>query len=237
MKAIAYLRVSTERQGRSGLGLEAQRDYIRQAANAEGWEVIDEVIESGISGTIAPEDRPGMSKAIRMAKEQGAVIVAAKLDRLSRDVEHVAGLMKRIDFRVATIPRADSFQLHLFAALAEQEREFIASRTSDALKALQARADAGNVDAKQKIQRRNDYLSHGRTPENAAKARSARTDRSIAFAHKIAAHLKAARYDGVKTLRQAALYLNERGITTARGCMFTAVQVKAIAERSGVTFP
>lgn len=131
-QVVAYLRVSTERQGESGLGLDAQRDYIAQAARAKGWEVVAEFVETA-SGTVAPTERPECIKAMGAAKELGALLVVAKLDRLSRDVEHIAAMVKRMPFKVATIPDADAFQLHIYAAFAQQEREFIAGRTRDAL--------------------------------------------------------------------------------------------------------
>jgi len=130
-EVIAYLRVSTGAQEKSGLGLEAQREYVTAAARQQGWVIIAEHVET-VSGSIAPHDRPECKKALAY----GLPILVAKLDRLSRDVEHIAGLMKRATLKVATMPNADNFQLHLFAALAQQEREFIAGRTKDALTAL-----------------------------------------------------------------------------------------------------
>ena len=141
---VAYLRVSSGKQERSGLGIKAQREYIETAAKSNGWKVVAEFVET-VSGTIAPADRPECSKAIAACKEHAADFVVAKLDRVGRDVEHVAGLMKRVDVKVATMPNADNFALHLFAALAEQEREFIAQRTKDAMAALQRDADAGKA--------------------------------------------------------------------------------------------
>ena len=83
MQVVAYLRVSTERQGESGLGLDAQRDYITQAARANGWEVVAEFVDTA-SGTVAPTERPECIKAMGAARELGALLVVAKLDRLSR---------------------------------------------------------------------------------------------------------------------------------------------------------
>lgn len=144
MNVVSYLRVSTAKQGESGLGIEAQRSYISQAAQAKGWNIVAEYIDTA-SGSIAPTERAECVKALNACKELGAVLVVAKLDRLSRDVEHIAGLMKRVPFKVATMPDAEAFQLHIYASLAEQERKFIGQRTKDGLKALASRAESGDT--------------------------------------------------------------------------------------------
>jgi len=138
---IIYTRVSTKRQGDSGLGLEAQeRDinlYLENYAE-EPYEVIGTFcdIESGTKS-----DRPQLQEAINLAKQTGATLLTAKLDRLSRSVAFIATLMedKKLDFTVATMPHADKFQLHIYAALAQQEREFISTRTKAALAEAKAR--------------------------------------------------------------------------------------------------
>ena len=131
---ITYTRVSTKRQGDSGLGLEAQeRDiklYLENYATVP-HEVIGSfcAVESGSNA-----DRPELNKAIEQAKHTGATLLVAKLDRLSRSVAFIATLMedKQLEFTVATMPSADKFQLHIYAALAQQEREFISTRTKAA---------------------------------------------------------------------------------------------------------
>lgn len=141
MKFVCYHRVSTKRQGKSGLGLEAQkRDiqlYLDNYAETP-FEVIGEYtdIESG-----ANSDRVGLSEAIELAKSTGSTLLIAKLDRLSRSVAFIAKVMeqKNLSLRIATMPNADKFQLHIYAALAEQEREFISIRTKTALAAAKAR--------------------------------------------------------------------------------------------------
>ena len=141
MKFVCYHRVSTKRQGKSGLGLEAQkRDiqlYLDNYAETS-HEVIGEYtdIESG-----ANADRVDLAKAIELAKATGATLLIAKLDRLSRSVAFIAKVMeqKNLNLRIATMPNADKFQLHIYAALAEQEREFISIRTKTALAAAKAR--------------------------------------------------------------------------------------------------
>jgi DNA invertase Pin-like site-specific DNA recombinase len=235
MQVVAYLRVSTERQGESGLGLDAQREYIAQAAKAKGWQVVEEFIDTA-SGTIAPTARTECIKAMNVAKELGALLVVAKLDRLSRDVEHIAAMVKRVPFKVATMPDADAFQLHIYAALAQQEREFIAGRTRDALASLKARADAGDELAQAKIARRTAgrLKAHAKGNGAAVVAVVATAD---AYAQTVANHIKAARFDGITTLSGCADYLNRHGVKTRRGMSFAPMTVKRLAARLGITFP
>lgn len=236
MKVIAYLRVSTKRQGDSGLGLEAQQDYIDTACRANGWTVAQTFIEAGVSGTVPLEDRPAGKKAIEACKALGAVLLVAKLDRISRDVEHIARLMKTVPFKVCTMPHADSFQLHLFAALAEQERAFIAQRTKDALKQLQDRADSGDAQAMQSVANRNEKLARGRTAENRAKATQALVEKSEGFADEVKPHIQACLYSGCQTLQSIADCLNGRSVKTARGGEWKPMQVKRVMDKLSLSF-
>src|SRR5258706_6533533 len=139
--AIAYTRVSTAQQGKSGLGLEAQQAALARFAEAEGYSLIQtfEEVESG-KGSDAIERRPQLSAALKAARQHKAPIIVAKLDRLSRDVHFISGLMThRTPFIVAELGAdADPFMLHLYAALAEKERRLISRRTKDALAAKKA---------------------------------------------------------------------------------------------------
>ena len=129
---IAYYRVSTQKQGRSGLGLEAQQTAIANFAKAEGLKVIGEYteIETG-KGADALDRRPKLAAALKAARKQDASVCVAKLDRLSRDVHFISGLMThKVPFIVAELgAQADPFLLHIYAALAEQERRMISERT------------------------------------------------------------------------------------------------------------
>src|SRR6187200_2575909 len=139
--AIAYLRVSTQRQQRSGLGIEAQRAAIARFAEVEGLTLIAEFVEAETGkGADALDRRPQLAAALAAAKAAKCSVVVSKLDRLSRDVAFVAGLMaQRVPFIVAELGRdADPFMLHLYAALAEKERRLIAERTRAALTAKKA---------------------------------------------------------------------------------------------------
>lgn len=142
-RAVAYLRVSSREQGKSGLGLEAQRATIEQWCAADGVTVTDwfTEIESGkrVSDTLAK--RPQLAAALNRAKQVGGPVIVAKLDRLSRDVHFVSGLMVHgVEFIACELGRqSDPFMLHLFAALAEKERALISQRTAAALQALKRR--------------------------------------------------------------------------------------------------
>lgn len=140
IRYVTYKRVSTKEQGRSGLGLEAQARDIRvylESFSEEPYEVIAEFteVQSG-----SDDDRPELAKAIALAKKEKATLLVAKLDRLSRRVSAISTWMedKRLHFKVAQFPNADEFQLHIYAALAEQERRFISQRTKAALREAKA---------------------------------------------------------------------------------------------------
>src|SRR4029077_19595401 len=139
---VAYYRVSTAAQGRSGLGLEAQRKAIAAFAAAEGFELAAEFteVETG-KGADALDRRPQLKAALKAAKKAKCEVVVAKLDRLSRDVAFIAGLMsQRVPFIVCALGRnVDPFTLHIYAALAEQERRMISQRTSAGLQAAKQR--------------------------------------------------------------------------------------------------
>src|SRR6202045_362795 len=139
---ITYIRVSTAQQGRSGLGIEAQRQALRQFATAEGLELVREFVEVETGkGADALDRRPQLKAALAAAKKLKCHVAVAKLDRLSRDVHFISGLMAhKVPFLVAELgPDVDPFVLHLFAALAEKERALISTRTRQALSAAKTR--------------------------------------------------------------------------------------------------
>ena len=153
-KFIAYFRVSTDRQGKSGLGLEAQREAVMNYLNGGRWTLVGEFteVESG-----KRSDRPQLAAALAACKKQKAKLVIAKLDRLSRNLAFIATLMaKKVEFVTADDPTKSPFMLHIKAAVAEEERRMIAQRTRDALAAAkergvvlgnQAQADANKAAA------------------------------------------------------------------------------------------
>lgn len=202
--AIAYTRVSTAQQGKSGLGLEAQQTTLTRFAEAEGYQLVQSFteVETG-KGADALNRRPQLAAALKMAHQHKAPIIVAKLDRLSRDVHFISGLMThRIPFIVAELGAdADPFMLHLYAALAEKERNLISRRTKDALAARKAQGvKLGGLNAKG-IQNRDDAL------ERAEQLRPVLTELAGQSARKIAAAL------------------NERKIATAAGGTWHAATV------------
>jgi DNA invertase Pin-like site-specific DNA recombinase len=142
MNLVSSIRVSTAGQAKSGLGLEVQRATIAQFAAAEGLEIAREFVEVETGkGSDALERRPQLRQALAVAKKLKCAVVVAKLDRLARDVSFIAGLMtNKVPFIVTSLGRnADPFMLHIYAALAEEERTLISQRTKAALAAAKAR--------------------------------------------------------------------------------------------------
>lgn len=215
-KYITYTRVSTSEQGKSGLGLEAQqRDiaiFLDQFSDVP-FEVIGEFqdVQSG-----GDDDRPELAKALFLTRKTGAELLLAKLDRLSRKVSFIATIMDdpKVKLRVASMPHADKFQLHIYAALAEQERDFISARTKAALQAAKARGVklGGLRDATMK---RNE----------AAKAKA---DRFAASVLPLVRKLR----DAGETLQAIADALNDAGKQSPRGGQWTATSVKRVMERA-----
>ena len=141
MGIISYIRVSTGKQAKSGLGLEAQRAAIARFAGAEGLEITGEFVEVETGkGADALDKRPQLAAALAEAKQHKCPVVVAKLDRLSRDVHFISGLMaQKVPFVVTDLGAdVDPFLLHLYAALAEKERALISRRTKEALAAKKA---------------------------------------------------------------------------------------------------
>lgn len=236
MEVVAYYRVSTKSQGESGLGLDAQRQYIEAAAEANGWIIEAEYTDTAVSGTTHPLERPECSKAF----SHGLCVVVAKLDRLSRDVAHIATLMKTAKFIVATMPTANTMQLHLFAMLAEQEVTFIRERTKAALQALKEKAENGDAASQAKVANRSVALSKGRTKANQAKGGDATKAKAESFAASIKDNIELCilkgRNAGGITLQGVANCLNEKGITTAKGGTWSPVQVSRVMQRLSLSF-
>jgi DNA invertase Pin-like site-specific DNA recombinase len=143
-EAVTYLRVSTDKQGKSGLGLEAQRKAVLDYVASAGLTLVEEFVEIETGkGANALEKRPKLMAALAMAKKRKARLVFAKLDRISRNVHFISGLMeKRIDFVVADMPNASELQLNIYASVAQEEVRAISKRTKEA---LQAAKDRGQV--------------------------------------------------------------------------------------------
>jgi DNA invertase Pin-like site-specific DNA recombinase len=221
-QAIAYYRVSTARQGRSGLGIEAQRATVSRFAEVEGFELTAEFVEAESGkGADALDRRPELAAALAAGRAGKCPVIVAKLDRLSRDVAFIAGLMaQRVPFIVAELGiDADPFMLHLYAALAEKERRLIAERTRAALQACKARGvQLGNP--------RN-------TREAASLGREVQGESADAFAANVLPMIESLRASGVTDLRGLAGALNTRGVRTARGGRWHVSNVKNVIDRAG----
>lgn len=218
MKYVTYCRVSTTEQGKSGLGLAAQARDIElylSTYSETPYEVIGEFVDV-VSGT--DDARPELGKAIAQAKANGAELLVAKLDRLSRRVSFIANLMEdtKLALRVAAMPNADKFQLHIYAALAEQERTFISLRTKAALAEAKRKGKVlgGMRDATMK--------------RNAVVKANAQLR-----ADNVAGLILPLRKAG-HTLREIATELDKAGVKTARGGIWQASQVKRVLERLDV---
>ncbi|WP_316186328.1 MULTISPECIES: recombinase family protein [unclassified Bradyrhizobium] len=217
---VTYVRVSTSGQGRSGLGIEAQRQVISQFASAEGFEVVREFVEVETGkGADALDRRPQLKAALAAARKLRCHVGVAKLDRLSRDVHFISGLMAhKVPFVVAELgPDVDPFVLHLFAALAEKERSLISTRTKQALAAAKARG-----------------VSLGNPRLHAARKSAVETVKAEAdrYAANVLPIIREAQKAGAGTLREIAAALNARGIATARGGQWYAQSVANILERA-----
>jgi DNA invertase Pin-like site-specific DNA recombinase len=217
--AVAYIRVSRPRQGRSGLGLEAQQAAIAQFARTYRYRIVETFseVETG-KGADALARRPKLAAAIKAARKRGnggktkaAPVIVAKLDRLSRDVHFISGLMtQRVPFIVTELgPDVDPFMLHIHAAVAEQERNRIAQRTREALRAAKAR---GKQLGDPELGRRN----------RAAADTHAETLRAIVTPL------------AGQTTRAIAKALNDRGIKTVRGGQWQSPQVMRLLDRLGL---
>jgi DNA invertase Pin-like site-specific DNA recombinase len=223
-RVIAYYRVSTEEQGRSGLGLEAQRQAVLSLCNGRGWEVIAEhtEIESG-----KRSDRPALSAAMHHAKVTGAVLVVAKLDRLSRSVAFLSQLQDSgAKFVAADMPEANELTVHIMAAVAQAERKAIGQRTREALTAAKARGT--------KLGNPNGAAALRRAGKGNTDAVAVIRDEADSFARELAPVIADIRASGSLSLPAIANALNERHIQTRRGGMWHPTSVKNLLARLSV---
>ena len=225
--AIAYARVSTTAQERSGLGLEAQRDAITSFARQEGLTIREwfTEAESG-AGSDALEKRPQLAAAIEMARKVKGPVLVAKLDRLSRDVHFISGLMThRVEFIVTALGRqADPFVLHLYAALAEKERLMISERTKAGLQAARRRGQRLGMRARGKVAVRK------------IAALGAAANRQAAL-NRLSGSLKLSVKDALaegRSLRVASAWLNERKIQSPGGGQWHASSLLRAVRRLGL---
>ncbi len=215
---VSYLRVSTAKQGQSGLGLEAQRKAVSDFLNGGHWSLVREYVEVE-SG--ANDERPKLAKALARCRLQNATLVIAKLDRLSRDAHFLLGLQKAgVRFVAADMPEANEMVVGIMAVVAQAERKMISARTRAALQAAKARGvKLGGF--------------RGHTVDDDARQAStaARTAKAAARAADLAPVISELKAAGVTSLNGIARALTERGISAARGGDWAAAQVSRVLER------
>ncbi|WP_298127152.1 recombinase family protein [Brevundimonas sp.] len=210
---VAYLRVSTSRQGDSGLGLEAQREAVTRYVEQVGGVLIDEVVEVE-SGKL--RDRPGLLAALAHCRSKPATLVIARLDRLARNVAFVSSLMDGgVEFVAVDAPYANRLMLHILAAFAEHERDMVSARTKAALQAAKARGVKLGV--------------------NGARLAIARKTEAVAFAQKLAPAVEVAKAAGCTTLAQISDHLNACGWRTREGSAWCPATTRRMMARLAET--
>jgi DNA invertase Pin-like site-specific DNA recombinase len=223
MKYVAYYRVSTQKQGRSGLGLEAQKKMVADFVTMNGGEIVKEFteIESG-----KRDNRPELMKAMKHASLVGGRILVGKLDRLSRDLHFITSLQKsRVDFVVSDMPGCDSFTINIYGAMAQRERELISSRTKAGLAAAKAKG----------VKLGTNNLKPELVKEASAKGVQVRQQQADEFAARVKPVIEAMQAQG-KSLNAIASELDSLEIKTARGGQWTATAVKNALARQGQPF-
>jgi DNA invertase Pin-like site-specific DNA recombinase len=221
---VSYLRVSTARQGISGLGLEAQRESVANYLNGGRWSLVKEVVEVE-SGK--RNDRPAIAEALRLCRLHRATLIIAKLDRLARNVHFISSLMEAgVDFVAVDFPQANRLTVHILAAVAEHEAAMISARTKAALAAAKARGvrlggQRGSLDRMEAMAKKGNAASAAVRQAACAK----RNEDLLPVIEDI-------RGAGLSTPHEIADGLNERGITAARGGAWSAVQVRRILQSS-----
>jgi DNA invertase Pin-like site-specific DNA recombinase len=217
-KFIAYYRVSTAKQGISGLGLEAQRTAVEDYLNGGRWTLVAEFkeVESG-----KRSDRPQLAKALAACRVHGATLIIAKLDRLARNVAFISTLMEAgIEFTAVDFPQANRLTVHILAAVAEHEAAMISARTKAALAAAKKRGV--------KLGGGRPGFIASQNPKGVKASARVRRAKASKRAADLLPTIEEIRADGASSLREIAAALNERGIPAPRGGEWQAVQVQRV---------
>ena len=218
MKYVIYYRVSTKSQGESGLGLAAQERDVNlflSTYSDQPFEIL-ETITDVKSGKGLLSDRPQLQAAINLAKKHNATLLVAKLDRLSRDVETIAHIIKRTEIKIACMPNADSFQIHIYAALAQQERDFISTRTKAALAETKAKG-----------------TKLGSQRPDIAAMNKGKKDAALERAEKYRYEFTEMKNNGY-TMRKMVESLNARNVKTSAGGEWSLTQVSRTLKRLSI---
>jgi len=211
---ISYIRVSTQKQGQSGLGLDAQSEAVNRYLIGKNSHLLAEFVEVE-SGRKTDKERPELARALEACKKQKAVLVVAKLDRLARNVHFISGLMEaKIKFIALDMPDANELSLHVMAAFAEHEAKRISERTKAALFEAKKRGTALGVEG----------------INNLKPNLEQRKEKARRFAESLRTTLEGFQRMGL-TQRQMAGKLNSLGIQTAKGGVWSLIQVQRILER------
>jgi DNA invertase Pin-like site-specific DNA recombinase len=220
---IAYYRVSTPRQGRSGLGLEAQRQAVLDRLCGD-TKLIAEYTEIESGGR---NDRPRLAEALAACRVHRATLIIAKLDRLARNVAFVSNLLEAgVEFQAVDFPTANRLTIHIVAAFAEHEAQMISDRTRAALAAAKARGV-----------RLGGFRNRAGTCNDLAKARTARTDKAVRRASDLRTTILEIQNNGAQSLCALASGLNQKGITAPRGGNWCSAQVKRVLSRLATAGP
>lgn len=220
---VAYYRVSTKRQGQSGLGLDAQRQAVAVHLDGVRGHLVGEFTEIE-HATRRGNNRPQLAAALALCRVHAAVLIIAKLDRLARNVAFISNLMEsNVEFTACDFPKANRLTIHILASVAEHEAEMISTRTKLALAAAKRKGvhlggDRGNTDL---IFRKGNRAS--------AKVRSELAQRRAADLLPVIEQIRA---EGATSLRQIADALNERGIPSARKGLWSAIKVSRVVEHA-----
>ncbi|MCP5382734.1 MAG: recombinase family protein [Kordiimonadaceae bacterium] len=225
MKIVTYHRVSTARQGRSGLGLEAQEKAVKEFAQGKQADIIGSYVEVE---TGKNDDRPELAKALHLAEVTGATLVIAKLDRLSRNAAFLLTLRDSgVKFIAADMPDANELTVGIMSLVAQQEREAISKRTKEALAVAKVRLEAqgkrlGNPNGAAALRRAN------KGNKDSLKVIKKNADK---HAQRLAPIINDVKADGYTSLGAIAKELNDRGILTPRGGAWYPTSVKNLIER------
>ena len=221
---VAYFRVSTDRQGKSGLGLEAQEAAVMDYLNGGAWTLVDRFVEVE-SGR--KSDRPQLAAALAACRARNATLIIAKLDRLARNVAFVSNLMEAgVEFTAVDFPTANKLTIHVLAAVAEHEAKMISERTRQALQAAKARGVQLGGD------RSGTFAAHA--VQGREKGREKRSELAATRAQDLAGIIASVREEGISSAAGIARTLNERGVPTPSGRgQWQTVQVQRVLARAG----